>query len=154
MIPKIIRQIEEAVRIASDSKISERLLRKLKNFGLDKHPILLDKGDIGSFANFVKMVKNADVPYMLVNDDGVELLICDHMLAKDIRSIAEVPENISFDRYHVYFISNILEDSPTITSIGKFNIKTTLEQMGYDFDDTVRHVYQFKHEEQKEKEES
>lgn len=37
MIPGLIKQLEEATHIAADAEVSEKLIRKLKNYGLDKN---------------------------------------------------------------------------------------------------------------------
>jgi hypothetical protein len=142
MIPGLIRHLEEAARVAADAKLSDKLLRKLKNYGLDKKPARLDKGEIGSGTNFVEMVKNADVPYLIVDDAGDELLITDHKLAKSIKTIAETTDIISFDKYHVYFVSGISSESPTIEMVPKFELKDRLEEKKCDLD-AARHIYRF-----------
>jgi hypothetical protein len=144
MIPGLIRQLEEAAHIAADAEVSEKLIRKLKNYGLDKKPARLDKGEIGSGANFVEMVKTSEVPYLVVDDTGDELLIVDHKLAKSIKTIAETNEIISFDRYHVYFVTGISSDTPSIEMVPKFKLKDRLEEKKCDLD-AARHIYRFEY---------
>lgn len=87
-------------------------------------------------------MKTSEVPYLVVDDTGDELLIVDHKLAKSIKTIAETNDIISFDRYHVYFVTGIPSDTPSIEMVPKFKIKDALDETGFNFDDDIRHIYQ------------
>ena len=124
-----INKLLESQKIAKDSEINHKLNNKLEQAGYDVSEV--DKIELEGLQaiDYYDLVKTTKQP-LLISNSETTIFVVPFAFARTLKTTVKT-EILAFDRYHLYLVTALNTDEPTMLDYPLYATKDTLSNMSF-----------------------